>query len=156
MPERVTGGGAAATAAAVPPLAIGLFAAALLAAGLAGCDLLDDDQQLPGVARVEITGSSPEPLELVVSDNFERVADFDQGARYTRVIQADTSFVEPDFVMEYDIEGTHRFYVRLTNHSFEVAQILLSVACDGEVGYSQRASLSEGGALEFSEVFFGT
>lgn len=156
MPERVTGGGAAATTAAVPPLAIAMFSAVLLAVGLVGCDLLDDDQQLPGVARVEITGSSPEPLELVVSDNFERVADFDQGARYTRVIQADTSLVEPDFVMEYDIEGTHRFYVRLTNHSLEVAQVLLSVAFDGEVGYSQRASLSEGGALEFSEVFFGT
>ncbi len=135
-----------------------MFSAVLLATGLAGCDLLDDDQQLPGVARVEITGTSPEPLELVVSDNFERVADFDQGTRYTRVIQADTSLVEleSDFVMEYDIEGTHRFYVRLTNHSLEVAQVLLSVAFDGEVGYSQRASLSEGGALEFSEVFFGT
>ena len=143
-------------AAAAPPRAAGLAAAVLLAAGLAGCDLLDDDQPLPGVARVEITGSSPEPLELVVSDNFERVADFDQGARYTRVIQADTSLVQPDFVMEYDISGTHRFYVRLTNYSVDVAQVLLSVAFDGEVGYTQQASLSEGGALEFSEVFFGT
>ena len=55
-----------------------------------------------------------------------------------------------------DIEASKRFYVRLTNHTSEVAQITLSVAFDGEVGYSQRANLSEGGALEFSEVFFGT
>lgn len=105
---------------------------------------------------MEITGSSPEPLELVVSDNFERVANVDQGARYTVLVQADTSLVQPDFTKDYDIEGTHRFYVRLTNHSDEVAQVLLSVAFDGEVSYSQRANLSEGGALEFSEVFFGT
>ncbi len=135
---------------------MGVLAAALPTAGLAGCNILDDDQQLPGIARVEITGSAPQPLELVVSDNFERVADFDQGARYTVLVHADTSLVQPDFTRDYDIEGTHRFYVRLTNHSSEVAQILLLVAFDGEVGYSQRASLSEGGALEFSEVFFGT
>lgn len=128
----------------------------MLAAGLSSCNILDDDQDLPDIARVEITGSSPEPLELVVSDNFERVANVDQGARYTVLVQADTSLVQPDFTKDYDIEGTHRFYVRLTNHSDEVAQVLLSVAFDGEVSYSQRANLSEGGALEFSEVFFGT
>ena len=105
---------------------------------------------------MEITGSSPGPLELVVSDNFERVSDFDQGTRYTVLVQSDTSFVQPDFVQEYDIEGTHRFYVRLTNHSVEVARITLSVAFDGEIEYTQGANLSEGGALEFSEVFFGT
>lgn len=137
-------------------LVVGILAAVLPAASLASCNLLDDDQPLPGTARVEITGSAPQPLELVVSDNFERVADFDQGARYTRVISADTSLVQPDFTREYDIGGTHRFYVRLTNHSSEVAQILLQVAFDGEVEYTQRANLSEGGALEFSEVFFGT
>jgi len=135
---------------------VGVLAAALPTAGLAGCNILDDDQQLPSIARVEITGSAPQPLELVVSDNFERVSDFNQGTRYNVLVHADTSLVRPDFTRDYDIEGTHRFYVRLTNHSSEVAQILLSVAFDGEVEYSQRANLSEGGALEFSEVFFGT
>ena len=127
-----------------------------LAAAPGACNILDDDQELPSVARVEITGSAPQPLELVVSDDFQRVADFDQGARYTVLVQADTSFVQPDFTEDYDIEASSRFFVRLTNHTSEVAQITLSVAFDGEVGYSQRANLSEGGALEFSEVFFGT
>ena len=83
------------------------LATALPAAGLASCNILDDDQELPNTARVEITGSSPEPLELVVSDNFERVANIDQGARYTVLVQSDTSFVQPDFAMDYDIEGIH-------------------------------------------------
>ena len=135
---------------------LAVLAMALLAAGLLSCNILDDDQDLPNVARMEITGSSPKPLELVVSDNFERVTDFDQGTRYTVLVQSDTSHVEPDFAKDYDIEGTHRFYVRLTNHGSEIAQITLLVAFDGEVGYTQRANLSEGGALEFSEVFFGT
>ncbi len=134
----------------------GLLAAVALAAAPGACNILDDDQDLPSVARVEITGSAPQPLELVVSDDFQRVADFDQGARYTVLVQADTSFVQPDFTEDYDIEASSRFFVRLTNHTSEVAQITLSVAFDGEVGYSQRANLSEGGALEFSEVFFGT
>lgn len=135
----------------------GLAAApAAVAVALASCDLLDDSQNLPDVARVEITGTSPEALELVVSDDFERVSDLDQGARYTVLVQADTAFVRPDFFRDYDIKTTHRFLVRLTNYSIEVAEITLSVAFDGEVGYSQRAKLSEGGALEFSEIFFGT
>lgn len=108
------------------------------------------------MARVEITGTTPGPLELVVSDDFQRVADFDQGARYTVLVRADTSQVELDFVKEYDIELARRFYVRLTNHAVEVAQVRLTVAFDGEVGYSQGANLSESGALEFSEIFFGT
>ena len=171
MSKRLNGGGAAVDPAAVPPRALRVqssvrrtlapgflrIAAALaLAATSATCNILDDDQDLPNVARVEITGSAPEALELVVSDNFDRVSDLNQGARYTVLVQADTSFVRPDFVQEYDIEASNRFYVRLTNHTSEVAQITLSVAFDGEVGYSQRANLSEGGALEFSEVFFGT
>ena len=128
---------------------------ALLAVS-ASCDLLDDDQEYPSVARVEITGTAPGPLELIVSDDFQRVANVDQGARYTVLVRADTSQVELDFIKEYDIELARRFFVRLTNHSSEVASITLSVAFDGEVGYAQRANISEGGALEFSEIFFGT
>ena len=127
-----------------------------LAAAPGACNILDDDQELPSVARVEITGSAPVELELVVSDNFQRVADFEQGARYTVLVQADTSFVQPDFTKDYDIEASSRFFVRLTNHSSEIAQISLSVAFDGVVSYSQRANISEGGALEFSEIFYGT
>ena len=125
-------------------------------AAAAACDLLDDDGEYPSVARVEIIGTAPGPLELVVSDDFQRVANVDQGARYTVLVRADTSQVELDFVKEYDIELARRFFVRLTNHSADVASIVLSVAFDGEIGYTQRANISEGGALEFSEIFFGT
>lgn len=156
MHERLKTGGAAVHRAAVPPRA--LCAAAALAAMVlsAACNLLDDDQEYPGVARVEITGTAPGPLELVVSDDFRRVADVDQGARYNVLVRADTSQVELDFVKEYDIELSRRFFVRLTNHAVEVASIRLTVAFDGAVGYSQAANLSESGALEFSEIFFGT
>lgn len=132
------------------------MAALALAAVSAACNLLDDDQDLPDIARVDITGSAPVDLELVVSDDFQRINDVDQGARYTLLVRSDTSFVRPDFSKEYDIQATHRFFVRLTNHSSEVAQIILSVAFDGQIDYTQRASISEGGALEFSEIFFGT
>ncbi len=125
-------------------------------AASAACDLLDDDQDLPDIARVDIAGTAPVDLELVVSDDFQRVNDVNQGARYTVLVHADTSFVQPDFSMEYDIQATHRFFVRLTNHSAEVASITLSVAFDGNVSYTQRANISEGGSLEFSEIFFGT
>lgn len=156
MQERLKTGGTAVHRAAVPPRALGVAAALAAMAISAACNLLDDDQEYPGVARVEITGTAPGPLELVVSDDFQRVANVDQGERYTVLVRADTSQVELDFVKEYDIELTRRFFVRLTNHAVEVAQVRLTVAFDGEVGYSQGANLSESGALEFSEIFFGT
>ncbi len=131
-------------------------AAVVFALAPVGCGLLNDDQPLPSTARVEITGDAPDALELVTSDDFLRVQNFDAGATYTQLLQADTAFVRPDFTRAYEIEGTHRFFVRLTNHSLMAAEIILSVSFDGKVEYLQRASLSEGGALEFSEVFFGT
>ncbi len=155
MHERLKTGGTAVRRAAVPPRAS--CAAVLAAVAICtACNLLDDDQDYPGVARVEIIGTAPGPLELVVSDDFQRVADFDQGARYTVLVRADTSQVDLDFLKEYDIEAARRFYVRLTNHASEVADVRLSVAFDGVVGYSQAATLAESGALEFSEIFFGT
>lgn len=157
MREHLKTGGAAVHRAAVPPRAFRAATAALAAMAIsAACDLLDDDQEYPGVARVEITGTAPVPLELVVSDDFQRVADVDQGARYTVLVRADTSHVELDFVKDYDIELSRRFFVRLTNHAVEVANVRLTVAFDGVVGYTQAATMSEGGALEFSEIFFGT
>ena len=171
MKTRFERGGAAAQAAVAPPRArvlfairpgtrfrrgFGVLATLSLAAASTACDLLDDDQDLPDIARVDITGTAPVDLELVVSDNFQRVSDFEQGARYNVLVHADTSFVRPDFSKEYDIQAARRFFVRLTNHSAEVASITLSVAFDGEVDYSQRANIAEGGALEFSEIFFGT
>ena len=126
------------------------------AAAIGTCGLLDDDQELPGVARVEITGTSPVPLEVVVSDNFVRVNDFSQGARYTTLTHADTLLVQPDFLRDYDISLTHRFLVRVANHAADVASITLVVSFDGVEEYRQGATLAEGGSLEFSEVFFGT
>ena len=133
-----------------------LLAALALAGAASACDLLDDDQVLPDVARVVLTGSSPVDLEMVVSDNFQVVADVTLGSRYTVLVHADTLLVRPDFSQDYDIQVSRRFLVRLTNHSSEVAQVNLSVAFDGEVGYSQQATMAEGGSLEFSEIFFGT
>lgn len=156
MHERLKTGGAAVHWAAAPPRALCAAAALAAMAISAACNLLDDDQEYPSVARVEITGTTPGPLELVVSDDFQRVADVNQGARYTVLVRADTSQVELDFVKEYDIELARRFFVRLTNHAVEVAQVRLTVAFDGAVEYSQAATLAESGALEFSEIFFGT
>ena len=125
-------------------------------AASSACGLLDDDQKLPEWPGWTSRAAHPWDLELIVSDSFERVNDVGQGTRYTVLIHADTSLVRPEFSQEYDIRATRRFFVRLTNHSSEVARITLSVAFDGEVSYSQGANISQGGALEFSEVFFGT
>ncbi len=131
-------------------------AAALCVAALSACGVLDDDQTLPDIARVEVVGTSPVDLELIVSDDFRRVDDLDQGRRYVELVQSDTVLFRPDFTREYDIRVTRRFFVRITNHADEVAQITLAVSFDGESSYRQSATMAEGGSLEFSEVFFGT
>ncbi len=133
-----------------------LFAAAALLLAAPACNILDDDQELPGTARVEITGDATEALEFITSTDFLRVDDLNEGATYTRLVRADTALIRPNFSQDYDISTTNRFLVRLTNHATDVADVTLSVSFDGAVEYNQRATLSEGGALEFSEVFFGT
>ena len=149
----------AATAAAPPHprvAPVSAFAALILALAVAGCDLLDDNIELPDTARVEITGNATEDLELVTSTNFVRVDNFEEATTSTQVVIADTVLVQPVFTQDYSIAPSHRFFVRLTNHTLVVADITLSVSFDGVVEYNQHATLSDGGALEFSEIFFGT
>ena len=148
-----------AATAAVPPRAVAVraVAALVLATTVAGCQsLLNDDQELPGTARVEVTGNAAEDLELVTSIDFFQVDDLEAGGTYNELVQADTALIRPDFAEDYGIATTHRFFVRLTNHATDVADISLTVSFDGAVEYTQQATLSEGGALEFSEIFFGT
>ena len=131
--------------------------AVFLASGmLVTCNVLDDDQDLPATARIEITGTAPEHLELVTSTDFVRTGNLETGGTSTEIVHADTALVRPRFDQEYRIDQTHRFLVRVTNHGLEPATIVLTVAFDGVASHEQPATLSAGGALEFSEIFFGT
>ena len=157
-----------ATKAAVPPRVAGmrgpacvrastlLFTAAALLLAAPACNILDDDQELPGTARVAITGTAAGDLELVTSTDFLQVNDLEADATYTQLVRADTALIQPGFSRDYDIATTNRFFVRLTNHATDVADVTLTVSFDGVVEYNQQATMSEGGALEFSEIFFGT
>ena len=171
MRTRFQRGGAAAHAAAAPPRArtvfaarssalchrFGILAVSALTLVSAACNLLDDDQELPNVARVDITGTAPVDLELVVSDNFQRVSDFRAGREIQRA-GARGHFVCAARLLQGIRHPGHSPLLRTPDESFVRSSraSMLSVAFDGEIGYAQRANISEGGALEFSEIFFGT
>lgn len=129
----------------------------LLVLGGAGCDdLLDDTQPLPDFARVVLTGASPVDLEIVTSTNFQVVSDFELQETFVQLILSDTALAVPPYEDDIDIRSTERFFIRVTNHAAEVADITLEVSFDGTVEYNQSAFMSEGGSLEFTQIFRGT
>ena len=124
---------------------------------LVGCDdVLDDTQDLPDVARVVLTGTSPVDLEVVTSTNFQVVSDFELQETFIQLILSDTVLTVPPYEEDVDIRSTGRFFVRVTNHAVDVADVTLEVSFDGRVEYIQSAFMSEGGSMEFSQTFSGT
>ncbi len=140
----------------------GLAFAVRMLVGLAawisgGCNVLDDTQELPRYAEVDIIGSAPDGgLVLVISDDFVLVDDLVEGTGHAELIRADTALVDVGFTNSYSIVGRHRFLVRLSNPGADTADITLTVSFDGVVSYRRSATLADGGALEFSQVFRGT
>ena len=129
----------------------------MIALAGAGCDsVLDDTQELPDFARVVLTGTSPVDLEIVTSTNYQVVSDFELQETFIQLILSDTVLAVPPYEDDIDIRSSERFFVRVTNHALEVADVTLEVSFDGRVEYSQAAFMSEGGSLEFSQTFSGT
>lgn len=124
---------------------------------IAGCDdLLDDDQDLPDTARVTLTGMSPVDLEVITSTSFQVISDFEAQATYVEFTASDTAQTVPPYEREFDIRTEGRFFIRITNHAVDVADVTLEIFFDGSRAYSQAATMSEGGSLEYSQVFRGT
>jgi len=118
------------------------------------CNIFDAEVEIAKEARVLVTGTAPEPLELVTSTKFTRSFPSEGGVILSLAF-ADTTFLSLASPHDetYPIRPDRGFFVRLKNLSMEPATVSMQVYFDGELMYSQENVTLQEGSLEYSYVF---
>lgn len=131
------------------PLTRGTLTVLLLAL-LPACGILETEDRGAEEALVNITGSSPVPLELITSDAYVIAVDPETFEETVDLLASDTTSLETlPFTNIYGISSFDRFLIRLTNPDTAVASVRMTVTVDGSLEYDVPANISEGGSLEF-------
>lgn len=131
--------------------ACALILAALSAAACSS--ILDSSSRFPEEAEVTVTGTSPVPLQMVLSSNFIGIWN-NEAAKYDVTLNAaDTVQISAlPITRRHSLNDTGVFFVRLTNaDSAQTASIELRVRIDGRPVYAQAANMRDA-SLEY--VFF--
>lgn len=140
----------------VGKLRVVAFASAFMIALVTGaCSSGTSPEEKPTQARIQVEGTAPAPLRLVVSTDFFET--FVEGEVVQVIRQADTSFIDPPFDQTVPLTDLGSVLVELTNLEVEPAQVELRVDLDsGQDPYRQSATMSEGGTLRYVFVFLQT
>lgn len=148
MPNRPRGRGDGLLARILVPM--------VLLAGVAACSSSTDPAVKPTRATIEVTGTVPVPLRLVVSRDFVEFVDPTTLERRQSLNQADTlSLTTLPYVQEIELNDSGDLFVELANPSETPATARLRVELDsGQDPYDREATMSEGGALRYVFSFF--
>lgn len=128
----------------------------LLLIPVGACGSYETGADIPDEARVVVTGTAPEPLELVTSTKFTRT--FHETGEFTiSLVFADTVFLtlDPPHDQAYPIKPDWGFFVRLKNPVMDPAVVSMQVFFDGELVFEHQEVTLEEDILEFSQVFEG-
>jgi len=131
------------------------FAALLVLLGAAACSSGTEVEERPTEARIRVTGTTPVPLQLVVSTDFSEFVG-EEGQILQRINSADTTFISPPYDETVLLTSLGSIVVALTNHDVEPAQVELRVNLDNGEDFRQSAAMSEGGTLRYVFVFLTT
>lgn len=112
----------------------------------------------PTEARVRVEGTSPVPLQLVVSTDFYETVDQFTGEILQITASADTTQITSlPFDRTVPLTSLGSVLVSLTNHADQPAQVRLRVNLDGgQDPYDQSAEMSKGGQLRYVFAFVQT
>lgn len=115
----------------------------ILAAALAGCDsLLSTEREFAENARVVVTGNSPIPLKLVLSNQFVAVPDPTTGQVTISLVLADTVDLALPIERTYPLGDGRRILVRLINtDGTQDATVRMRVFLDDDEVYNEQAIL---------------
>lgn len=133
------------------------FAAApalILIAAAAGCSsILDTTEDLADNANIFVTGTSPVPLQLIVSADYTAVQN-EQGRFDVTLISADTFQIAPPHERSKPISDKGRIFVRLTQPDSTVtADVRLRILLDDREVYNVQATLRDA-SLEYLFAYY--
>lgn len=121
---------------------------------LAACGSPSEPEEKPSTAQIRVEGTTPVPLQLVVSTDFFQVQDAVTLQISEVVESADTTFITLPYEDVVDLGVGGSVLVGLTNHDTIPANVRLRVNLDtGQNPYDQAATMSEGGTLRYVFLF---
>jgi len=120
----------------------------------AACNIFEAEEEIADEARVVVTGTTSEPLQLVTSTKFTRTF-LETGEIRLSVAFADTMVLTLDSPHDqiYPIKPDRGFLVSLRNPVMDPAVVSMQVFFDGELVYNHQNITLQEASLEFSYVF---
>ena len=112
-------------------------------------------QEKPTRADIEVTGTAPQPLRLVVSGDFFEGVD-ENGSIVQTLIDADTSFITLPYQESVTLSSLGSVYVDVTNVEGDPATVRLRVVLDSGQDFCPgvERTLTPGGAVDALRCVF--
>ena len=129
----------------------GALAFSLMVAG--ACSLSTAPDEKPTKAVIEIDGSSPNPLKLIISTDFYEQFNTSTGAYTPILVSSDTVLITPPYDKTVAIGYSGSIYVELLQPELATATVHMKVDLDNGEGYEQNATLSDRAQLIYYFVF---
>lgn len=123
------------------------------ACGVLGACSLGTDSDIPTSARISVTGTGTSPLQLIVSTNFfEQI--IGEGTEIEAVlIEADTLSIDIPYEATTMLNELGSVLYRLVQPDSVPSVVTMQVFVNDELEYTQDASISQGGSLEYRHIF---
>jgi hypothetical protein len=128
--------------------------ALILITAAAGCgSILDTTEDLADNANIFVTGTSPVPLQLIVSSDYTAIEN-SEGRFDVTLIRADTIQVGLPYERREPISERARIFVRLTQPDSTVtADVRLRILLDDREVYNVQATLRDA-SLEYLFAYY--
>ena len=102
---------------------------------------------------INITGTTPNPLKLIISTDFFEQLNTGTGAYTPILVTSDTVLITPPYNNTLNISATGSIYVELYQPEVETATVNMKVDLDNGEGFEQNATLSDKAQLIYYFVF---
>lgn len=117
------------------------------------CSLSTSADNQPTSAVINITGTTPNPLKLIISTDFFEQLNTGTGAYTPILVTSDTVLITPPYNNTVNISATGSIYVELYQPEVEAATVNMKVDLDNGEGFEQNATLSDKAQLIYYFVF---
>lgn len=125
------------------------------AVGLIGCGIGASADDIPTTARITVSGSAPDTLQLIVSRTFFEQLNLTTGERTAVLEQSDTLRLSLPYEERWDLNSLGSIYVELLYEEATTASVNLSVNLDNGESFEQAANMSAGAQLIYYWIWSG-
>jgi hypothetical protein len=120
---------------------------------VAGACSLSTTPDPPTSAEIDVEGTSPNPLKLIVSQDFFEQLNTSTGARTPVLVTSDTVLITPPYHNTVNLSALGSIYVELYQPELGTATVHMTVDLDNGERYEQNATMSDKAQLIYYFIY---